>query len=114
MPLAKGQKEHRLCRSSCLLIARRGRTKRVRQPIYRMFGTGHLTRHAINLGAACGCMSGTSIGGPVNRFVYEQNLRHLREVLARTADEAERRRIVSLIEREEEENTKKPDDRLHA
>ena len=51
---------------------------------------------------------------PVNRFVHEQNLRHLREVLARTADEAECQRIVKLIEREEEENTKKQDDRLHA
>ena len=38
----------------------------------------------------------------MNRFVYEQNLRHLREVLARTTDESERRRIAELIEREEE------------
>lgn len=45
----------------------------------------------------------------MNRFVYEQNLKHLREVLARTTDEAESRRIAKLIEREEEEDGKKPD-----
>ena len=50
----------------------------------------------------------------MNRFVHEQNLRHLREVLARTDDEAECRRILKLIEREEEEKTKKPDDHLRA
>ena len=43
----------------------------------------------------------------MDRFVHEQNLRHLREVLARTADEAECRRIVELIEREEQEDAKK-------
>jgi hypothetical protein len=45
----------------------------------------------------------------MNRFVHEQNLRHLREVLARTTDEAECRRIVKLIECAEEEDAKKPD-----
>jgi hypothetical protein len=37
---------------------------------------------------------------PINRFVHEANLRHLRAVLARTTDEAECQRIVSLIEEE--------------
>jgi hypothetical protein len=45
----------------------------------------------------------------MNRFVHEQNLRHLRDVLARTTDEAECRRIVNVIERAEEENTMKSD-----
>ena len=35
----------------------------------------------------------------MNRFVHEQNLRHLREVLARTTDEGERRLIVELTDR---------------
>lgn len=39
----------------------------------------------------------------MNCFVHEQNLRHLREVLARTTDEAECRRIAELIEQEEED-----------
>jgi hypothetical protein len=39
----------------------------------------------------------------MDRFVHEQNLRHLREVLERTTDEADCRRIVELIEREEED-----------
>jgi hypothetical protein len=43
----------------------------------------------------------------MDRFVREQNLRHLREVLARTIDEAECRRIVKLIEREEERTATK-------
>jgi hypothetical protein len=42
----------------------------------------------------------------MNRFVHEQNIRHLREVLARTASEAECRRIVGQIEEEEEEARK--------
>ena len=41
---------------------------------------------------------------PMNRFVHEQNLRHLRTTLARTTDEAECRRIVALIEEEEAKN----------
>jgi hypothetical protein len=41
---------------------------------------------------------------PMHSFVREQNLRHLRAVLARTTDEAECRRIIHLIE---EEATKK-------
>ncbi len=40
----------------------------------------------------------------MNRFVHDQNLRHLRQVLARTTDETERRRIVELIEREDGAN----------
>jgi hypothetical protein len=43
----------------------------------------------------------------MNRFVHEQNLKHLREVLTRTTDEGECRRIVQLIE-EEEEDARKP------
>jgi hypothetical protein len=39
----------------------------------------------------------------MNRFVHEQNIKHLREVLARTTDEAKRRLIVELIEAEEED-----------
>jgi hypothetical protein len=39
---------------------------------------------------------------PMNRFVHEQNLRHLRAMLARANDEVECRRIVALIEEEEE------------
>ena len=38
---------------------------------------------------------------PLNRFVHEQNLRHLREILTRTSDDAECQRIVRLIEEEE-------------
>jgi hypothetical protein len=38
---------------------------------------------------------------PINRFVYEQNLRHLRAMLARTTDEVECQRIVALIEEED-------------
>jgi hypothetical protein len=38
---------------------------------------------------------------PMNRFVHEQNLRHLRATLARTSDEEECRRIVALIEEED-------------
>ena len=38
---------------------------------------------------------------PMQSFVREQNLRHLRAVLARTTDETECRRIVHLIEEEE-------------
>jgi hypothetical protein len=34
-------------------------------------------------------------------FVREQNLRHLRALLARTTDKTECRRIVDLIEEEE-------------
>jgi predicted secreted protein len=41
---------------------------------------------------------------PINRFVHEQNLKYLRALLARTIDEAERRRIVGLIEEEEAKN----------
>ena len=37
----------------------------------------------------------------MKRFVHEENLRHLRQVLARTTDARECRRIVELIEREE-------------
>lgn len=37
----------------------------------------------------------------MKRFVHEQNIIHLRALLARTADEAECRRIVGLIEEEE-------------
>lgn len=37
----------------------------------------------------------------MDRFVHDQNMKHLREVLARTTDKAERRRIVKLIEEEE-------------
>ena len=40
----------------------------------------------------------------MNCFVHEQNLRHLRQVLARTTDARECRRIVELIEREEGAN----------
>jgi hypothetical protein len=41
---------------------------------------------------------------PVTRFVHEQNLKHLRALLARTSDQAECRRIVGLIEEEEANN----------
>ena len=43
----------------------------------------------------------------MNRFVHEQNLRHLREVLARTTDKAKCRRIAELIEQEEQEATER-------
>jgi hypothetical protein len=43
----------------------------------------------------------------MNRFIHEQNIKHLREVLARTTDEAKRRLIVELIEAEEED-TRQP------
>jgi hypothetical protein len=42
----------------------------------------------------------------MDRFVHEQNLRYLREVLARTIDQGECRRIVGLIEEEEEAGRK--------
>ena len=42
----------------------------------------------------------------MDRFVHDQNRKHLREVLARTTDKAERRRIVKLIEEEEKEANK--------
>jgi hypothetical protein len=38
---------------------------------------------------------------PMDRFVHEQNLRHLRATLSRTSDEEECRRIVALIEEED-------------
>ncbi|MGA8971353.1 MAG: hypothetical protein WB499_19235 [Pseudolabrys sp.] len=38
----------------------------------------------------------------MNRFVHEQNIRHLRALLARTTDEADRQRIIGLIEEEEQ------------
>ena len=44
----------------------------------------------------------------MNRFVHEQNLKHLREVLTRTTDEGECRRIMELIEEEEEEEARMP------
>ena len=37
----------------------------------------------------------------MNRFVHEQNMRHIRALLARTTDEADRQRIIGLIEEEE-------------
>jgi len=37
----------------------------------------------------------------ISHFVYEQNLRHLRAILARTSDEEERKRIVALIDEED-------------
>jgi hypothetical protein len=40
------------------------------------------------------------------RFVRDENLRHLRAVLARTTDEVECRRIVALIEEIEEVGAK--------
>ena len=43
---------------------------------------------------------------PMNRFVRDENLRHLRAVLARTIDEVECRRIVALIEEIEEVGAK--------
>jgi hypothetical protein len=45
----------------------------------------------------------------MNRFVHEQNLKHLREVLARTTNDSECRRIVELIEEEENERPKNRD-----
>jgi hypothetical protein len=44
----------------------------------------------------------------MNRFVHERNIKHLRETLARTANEAECRRIVGQIEEEEEQGRKSP------
>jgi hypothetical protein len=44
----------------------------------------------------------------MNRFVHERNIKHLRETLARTANEAECRRIVGQIEDEEEQGRKSP------
>jgi hypothetical protein len=38
---------------------------------------------------------------PINRFEHEQNLTHLRSMLARATNEEGRRRIVALIEEEE-------------
>lgn len=37
----------------------------------------------------------------MDRFIQHENLKHLRALLARTTDEAERQRIVRLIEEEE-------------
>jgi hypothetical protein len=45
----------------------------------------------------------------MHRFVHEQNLKHLREVLARTSNDSECRRIAELIEEEENERPKSPD-----
>jgi hypothetical protein len=39
----------------------------------------------------------------MNHFAHERNIKHLRETLARTASEAECRRIVGQIEEEEEQ-----------
>ena len=47
----------------------------------------------------------------MERFLRQQNMKHLREVLARTTDEATVRRVVKLIEREEDD-TKKAGDNL--
>ena len=45
----------------------------------------------------------------MNRFVHEQNLKHLREVLARTSSDRECRRTLELIVEEENERPKCPD-----
>ena len=37
----------------------------------------------------------------MRRFIHEENLRHLRELLARTTSETQCQRIVNLIEEEE-------------
>jgi hypothetical protein len=37
----------------------------------------------------------------LDRFIYDENLKHLRNLLMRTTDDAECMRIVSLIEEEE-------------
>ena len=37
----------------------------------------------------------------MRRFIHEENLRHLRELLARTTSETQCKRIVHLIEEEE-------------
>ena len=37
----------------------------------------------------------------MRRFIHEENLRHLRELLARTTSETQWQRIVNLIEEEE-------------
>ena len=37
----------------------------------------------------------------MRRFIHEENLRHLRELLARTPSETQCKRIVDLIEEEE-------------
>ena len=49
----------------------------------------------------------------MNRFVHEQNLSHLRALLARTTDEAECQRIVGLIEEEEANNARRDPPRAH-
>jgi hypothetical protein len=36
---------------------------------------------------------------PMERFIHQENLKHFRELLARTTDEAECQRIVKLIEK---------------
>ena len=50
----------------------------------------------------------------MNRFVHEQNIKHLREVLARTTDKAKRRLIVELIEAQEEDARQPGVNRLRA
>jgi hypothetical protein len=37
----------------------------------------------------------------MERFVRRENIRHYRELLARVTDEAERRRILALLEEEQ-------------
>jgi len=37
----------------------------------------------------------------MERFIHQENLKHLRELLTRTTDDAECQRIVKLIEEEE-------------
>jgi hypothetical protein len=37
----------------------------------------------------------------MKRFVHDENIKHLRQLLARTADDAECMRIVRLIEEQE-------------
>jgi hypothetical protein len=37
----------------------------------------------------------------MKRFIHRENLRHLRDLLTRTTDEAECKRITGLIEEEE-------------
>lgn len=64
-----------------------------------------MTRHAARDGTACNRrQDGLREVAPMtmNRFVHEQNMRHLRALLARTTDEADRQRIIGLIEEEEQ------------
>jgi hypothetical protein len=61
----------------------------------------HLIGQTGHNGAKWNFGMGSPTGSLMDRFIQQENLKHLGALLARTTDEAERQRIVRLIEEEE-------------